>query len=148
MVILCGTFLISSWFNATVTAYWKHLLSSLLLMGFIGFFIQTGESIYDPPQFRFILWHLQYNKLTQSKIKSFYLSFMFINYFDSYHFEFFNNFICILTNLDFLVITFECITRSFTLSLEEIKLIAIFNWSFTYKICWHYWCLPSMVYFY
>ena len=36
----------------------ENILLSFLLMGFIIvflFFIQSGESIYDPPQFRFIL---------------------------------------------------------------------------------------------
>ena len=59
-VILWGSFFISSWFNATVTLYWKHL-SSFLLMGFIVvylFFIQPGESTYDTPRFGFTLWHL------------------------------------------------------------------------------------------
>ena len=43
--------------NATASVYWKHLLS-FLLMEFIAaflFFIQSGESIYDPPQFDFVL---------------------------------------------------------------------------------------------
>ena len=59
-VILCRYLLISSWFSVTFTAYWKHLLSYLLI-GFIVaflFFIQSRESIYDPTQFRFILWNL------------------------------------------------------------------------------------------
>ena len=58
--ILCGSFLISSWFNATVTAYWKHLLS-YSLMGFIApflFFIQPGGFLFHPLRFRFILWLL------------------------------------------------------------------------------------------
>ena len=71
-VILSACFLISSWSNATVTAYWKHLLS-FLLMGFIVAslsFIQSGESKYDPPWFGFILWHLYYNKWTWSNTNS------------------------------------------------------------------------------
>ena len=54
-------FFIFWWFNATVAVYWKHLLSFSLL-GFIVaflFFIQSGESIYNPPWFGFILWHCQ-----------------------------------------------------------------------------------------
>ena len=47
--ILCDFSQIYSWFNVTVVAYWKHLLSSLI--GFIVIFIQSGESIYDPLQF-------------------------------------------------------------------------------------------------
>ena len=50
-VVFCGFLFISFWFNATVPAYIKHL-STFLLPGFIVaflFFIQSGESIYDPP---------------------------------------------------------------------------------------------------
>ena len=50
-------FAISSWFNWTVAASWKHLSS--LLIGFIDaflFFMELGDA--DPPCFRFILWHL------------------------------------------------------------------------------------------
>ena len=68
----CGSFFIFAWFNTIAAAYWKHLLL-LLFMGFIVaflYFTQPGESIYDPPRFRFILRHLQYNELTQSKMKS------------------------------------------------------------------------------
>ena len=57
--ILCEPFPISSSFNATVAAYWKHLSSPLI--GFVVaflFFIQLGESIYNPLQFWLILWHL------------------------------------------------------------------------------------------
>ena len=46
-IIFCQSFFISSWFNATVIAYWKHLIS-FLLMGFIVaflFFIQSGHRI-------------------------------------------------------------------------------------------------------
>ena len=56
LVILCGTFFISSWFNATVTAYWKYLLCSLLMEFVVAFlfFIQLRESLYDPPKFGFL----------------------------------------------------------------------------------------------
>ena len=58
-VILCGSFFISSWFNATVTGYWKYLLSFLLIGSIVSFLfcIQSGEFKYDSPRFRFILWH-------------------------------------------------------------------------------------------
>ena len=54
--ILSGWFSIFWWFNATVIAYWKHLLS--LFLGFIVallFNIHSGDFIYDFPLFRFIL---------------------------------------------------------------------------------------------
>ena len=43
-----------------------------LLIGFIAAFLsflQSGESIYDPPCLKFILWHLRYNKQAQSNTK-------------------------------------------------------------------------------
>ena len=57
--ILCGFVFISSWFNATVTAYWEHLLSFSLIRFTVGYFfyIQSGESRYDPLSFGFILWY-------------------------------------------------------------------------------------------
>ena len=57
--ILWGSFLIYSWFNASVIANWKYLPS--LFLGFIVaflFFSHSVESIYDPPLFRLILWSL------------------------------------------------------------------------------------------
>ena len=58
-------FFISSGFNPTVTTYWKNLLS-FLLKGFIVaflFFIQLGESMFEPPWFGFIL--RIYNTITE-----------------------------------------------------------------------------------
>ena len=39
-VILCGSFFISSWFNTTVTTFWKHLFT-FLLIGFIVVFLSV-----------------------------------------------------------------------------------------------------------
>ena len=36
------------------------------------FFIESGESIYNPPHLKFILWRLQYNKWVQSNLKLLY----------------------------------------------------------------------------
>ena len=46
-VIFCRSCFISFWFNATVTAYWKHLLS-FSLMGFIVAFrfLSNQENLY------------------------------------------------------------------------------------------------------
>ena len=63
-----GWFSIFSWFNAAVTANWKHLSS--LLFWFVVcflFFIQQGVSIYKS-RFR-LLWYLQYISLIISKKK-------------------------------------------------------------------------------
>ena len=54
-VILCGSFFIYSWFHASTTAYWKHLLSFLLMEFIVVFFIQLGESLYDPSRLRFFI---------------------------------------------------------------------------------------------
>ena len=55
---LGGSLFISSWFNTTVTAYLKHLLSFLLMRFIVAFFffIQSGEFVYDPSRFGFTLW--------------------------------------------------------------------------------------------
>ena len=44
--------------------------------------------------------------------------------------KFFYNFICLIINHDFYVVTVWIITRSSSLSLKERKLIAIINWIF------------------
>ena len=66
-------FLIFWWFNAAVTAYWKHLLSLFLefIVAFL-FFNHLGESIHDPPLFRLMLWNLWYNKSTLSETNALY----------------------------------------------------------------------------
>ena len=46
-VNLCRLFLISSWFNATVAAYRKHLLSFLLMRFIVTFcFLSNQENVY------------------------------------------------------------------------------------------------------
>ena len=54
-----GFHLILSWFNATVAAYWKYLLSAFFgfIVAFFSF-IQSGVSIYEPLRIKFTLWHL------------------------------------------------------------------------------------------
>ena len=52
---LCERFLISSKFNAVIAAFSTHL--SISFLGFIvpfPFFIQPGESVYEPPRLKFI----------------------------------------------------------------------------------------------
>ena len=84
-VILCWSFLISSWFIATVTTYWKHLLSfywyNLLLLFLL--FIQPGESINDPQYLD--LFHDIYNTMNKyNQGQTDYLSSIFLYYFDIY----------------------------------------------------------------
>ena len=79
--IISGWLLLCSWFNATATAYWKHLSS--LFLGFIVAFLfsnHLGEFVYDPPLFRLILWSLQYNESTLSK-KIHFLSLILLTFF-------------------------------------------------------------------
>ena len=55
---LSGCDLIFSWINTILAAYWKHLWLSFL--GFIVaffFFIQSWESMYEPPCLKSILWY-------------------------------------------------------------------------------------------
>ena len=76
MLFIPDLFFISSYFNPIVIAYWKHLLS-FLLMGFIVaflLFIQSGESIPCGTNFRvdtcsrFLRILLKFAKLNPHKI--------------------------------------------------------------------------------
>ena len=119
-------FPISSWFEATVTAYWKHL--SFLLIEFICaflFFIQSGESIYDPLRFWFILRHLQYYlRLPSTDSKLF--GYLFLSESKSYLVTSFASSLIMISTFSF----FECITPSASLSIKEIKITAIVSWIF------------------
>ena len=57
-VILCRSFFISSWFKAIVTAYWKHLLSFLLLGSIVAFlfFIQLCCFFVFYPVRKIYMW--------------------------------------------------------------------------------------------
>ena len=81
-----------------------HHFSYLLLHSFK----QSGESMYEPPRLKFILWHLQYIKLTQSKIKSPLLIVVskLIWYFERSDKKFSNNFINTIKSHNLYVITF------------------------------------------
>ena len=104
-LIPSACFPISSWSNVTVPTYWKHLLSSLLI-GFIIaflFFIQSGESIYDP-----LLYDI-YNAINDhNRRQNHYLSWFQIMLISIFNWikKFFLNFICFVINHDFYVITF------------------------------------------
>ena len=55
-----------------VVVHWKHLLSFSFMRFIVTFllFIQSGDSIYNPPPLKCYLWHLYYNEWTQTKTKS------------------------------------------------------------------------------
>ena len=120
-------FPIFSWFNATVVAYRKHLLS-FLLVGFIVAFLLFIKLKYDPIQFGFILWHLYHNKWRNQK-QNHYLSFDVSNtiwYLEKSDWE---SFSVTSSALPLILISmlslFECTTLFSSLSLEEIKLFAL-----------------------
>ena len=65
IVSICSTF------NTAAIEYWKHLSS--LFLGFFNAFLflkHFGESVYDLPRFRLLLWRLQYNRSILSKTSS------------------------------------------------------------------------------
>ena len=71
-VILCGSFLITSWFNATVTAYWKHFLSFLLMVCFFVFYpIKKIYIWYTTIRIYFMTFILQYMNLIEDKLSTF-----------------------------------------------------------------------------
>ena len=109
--IFCKFFPISSWFNATVSTNWKHLLS---LLSFYPI-----QRIYIWSTMIWITWwHLYYNKWTQIKDK--------ITDVEKRDWK-----ISSITSsgLSLIMISmlsiFECITRFSSVSLEDIQLIAI-----------------------
>ena len=84
-VILCSTFFISSWFNATVRAYWKHSLSFYWwnLLVFFFCFSSNQENLYKI-HLNLDLFYDIYNTITEhNRRQSHYLS-LIPNYFDIY----------------------------------------------------------------
>ena len=82
-VIFCRCFSTFYWFNATVTAYWKHVLSSLLMRAivFSFFLIQSGEYIYNHDS---DLLHDIYNTINERNWKQSHNLWSILNYFDIY----------------------------------------------------------------
>ena len=124
-VVLLWYFAISSLFNMTVTACWKHLVS-FLLIGFIAAFLhsfQSGEYIYDPPIFGLISWHyntrffIHLKFLIESKI----------------HFTISCASWLIMISMQW---RFECITRSSALSLKKSSRLLLF---IEFSICQVFW---------
>ena len=113
-----------------------HLHFSSLLF---ALFIQSGESIYDHPRLKLILWHLKYNNWTESKLKL--LPLIDVSKL-VWYLERSDSKSSLITSfalsfgINFIFSLFECITRSSSISLEEIKLIAIVNWIFLVSNFW------------
>ena len=82
-LIRCGSYLISSWFTATVTAYWKHLLY-LLLIGFIAAFcfLSSKEKLYVIHDNSDLCYDI-YNTINEhNRRKTHYFPSIFLTYFD------------------------------------------------------------------
>ena len=144
LVILCGSFLYLhdlcdcySVLKAFIFFYWRDLLflfcflSNQEILCMISVLQNLFYYIYNTINERISLpltgvsnpiWYLERSDWKSSSIISSTLSFIMI----------------------FMSSLLECILRSLSLSLEEIKLIAVVNWIFHVQIFWdHSWCLLS-----
>ena len=104
-----------------------HLCFSDLLM---LFFIQSRESIYEPPRIQFTLWNLQYLSWTESKINS--LPLIDVSKLPWYFDRSDSNSSSItssasLWDVNGVFLLRECIALSSSKPFEEIKLITIVN---------------------
>ena len=82
-VILCRSFFISSWFNTIVTAYWKHVLPSLLTGFIVAVFVPNQENLYLIHH-DLDLFHDIYNRVNKlNQRQTHYLS-LIPNWFDVY----------------------------------------------------------------
>ena len=133
-VFLWEYYLIYLWLNTTITAYWKHLWSFLMMEGIAAllfFYPIRRIYIYDPPRLKFILWYLWYNKWKESNVKS--LPFIEVSN-SIWYLEISNWKNSSVTSSALLLIMismlplFGCITCSSSLSMEEIKLFSVANW--------------------
>ena len=102
-------------------------------------FIESGKSIYDSPCLKFYLWHLQYNKWTQSNLKSLPLMKVFnpIWYLERSHWKRSSIISSVLSLIVIKMLShFEHIRRFLSLSLE-------YNISAPPTITYSYWLLYS-----
>ena len=77
---LSGCNSIFSWFNAVVAEHWKHLLSWLFgIIAAFFFFIQSGESIYDPPNLN-LSYDISNATVELNRKQNYSFSLIFINY--------------------------------------------------------------------
>ena len=123
-VILYGPFLISSWFSATVTAYWKHLLS-FLSMGIYAFFYPirrvylwlTTYWIY------FMTYVIQQMNTIKDKITTFHWCFRSnLISIKKWFKKFFDKFIYFIINYEFFVITLWMHCKLFIIVFRRNKL--------------------------
>ena len=108
-VILSACFLISLWFNATVTAYWKHL--SFLLIGFIIYclfvFFWNQENLIMIHH-NSNLFYVIYNTINEHNQGQTHYLLLILSYFDIYFWvnQKVLNFISFIINHDFYIFTF------------------------------------------
>ena len=103
--------------------YWWDLL--------LLFFSSNQENLYMIHYDSHLFFHIYntINEHSQNKTTLHRFQIILICVFESFR-KLFYHFICSITDHDFYVTTFECITHSSSLSVEEIKVIAITNWIF------------------
>ena len=118
-VILCRSFMISSWFNVTITAYWKHLLPILLIGLIVAFlFLFNQENLYVIHHDSDLSYDI-YNTITEDNQRQTHycdVNFLWIK-------NFFYNFICFIINCDFYVIYFWIYYTFFIIIYRRNKVI-------------------------
>ena len=123
----------------------SHILKTFIIFlfriycCFFLFFILSGESIYDPPRLKFILWHLQSSNWTEPKVNILPLIvlsklFWYLERSESKSSS--TTSFASLQDINFILLLIECIIRSFSESIEKIKLITIVNWIFYVSDFW------------
>ena len=119
---ISGFFPISSWFNTTVTAYWKHLLS-FLLTWFIVAFLLNQEDLYmiHHASDLFMTFTMTYINIIEDKTTTFHWFQIILISIFKWTKKYFCNFICFIINHDFYVVTFRMHCKFFIIiSMEEI----------------------------
>ena len=127
-VIFCRSFFISSWFNPTLAAYWKHLLS-FLMMGFVvAFFLSNQENLYMIHHYSDLFYDISSTINEHNWRQTHYLSSI-PNYF--WYLFLSESESCFITSsatsliMISMLSLFECTTCYSSSSMEEIKLIVI-----------------------
>ena len=124
---LFGCDSISLYFNATAIAYWKHLSSLFQIYGcfFVFYLVRRLYIWFTEFKVYFVTFAIQQLEWIENKITS---SLMFLHQFGIFEEKKLKKFINQVINS--VLSLFECITTcSSSTSLEQIKLIAIVNWT-------------------
>ena len=109
-VILSRFFPISSWFNMTVTAYWKHLLSflvkNLLLFCYFLSIHENWYMIYHNLDLFYDIYNTISNIIEDKLITFYWFQIILISFFEGLK-KFFYILICFIINHGFYVICFR-----------------------------------------